>query len=431
MRSIFGCILAVGAVSATIAAFRGPILGEPFMGDEAVWIPAGNYYLGLILKGDFRNSEWIANQLETGGNFNPHLGKVLLALGIRLHPNRAMGDTEYVTVYDWSKAPEGNRAIGRMPSDGLLIRGRESAEVFVVGCIVLILITGILIESEIAGAIAVVLVLGSALIKSLLALAVTDGHYNFFILTGLLGSLGLIRASRTVPFIGYSALMGLSAGLACSVKITGLPVLAFYYCLLLFPIWRVQGLTLRTCLYGPLAAVLTAFGTVYVLNPFFWPFESPEMMLEFPRLYLRTRDAFASMPNDTWGTPPDRLGGIHRYLFRSEFWSSPGEAWAFAAGLMVCGWSLVRGMMRRRLDGIGALMVYFAAQYVFIVFLIQFNWARYYLPTVFSMKLIAAVGVAAPLRWLWIWWRTRSSAGAAGCDEDLITIEDLATRASV
>ena len=243
--------------------------------------------------------------------------------------------------------------------------------------------------------------MSSVTIQHTLALAVTDGHFNFFILAGLLGSFGLVAAHGTRSFIGYSALMGLSAGLACSVKITGLPVVAFFYCLLLPPVWRTQGLNLRTGLYGPLAAILTALVVVYVLNPFFWPFESPSMMLEFPRLYVRTRDAFASMPNDTWGTPPHRLRGIHEYMFSSGFSSVPGELAAFAAGVVVCAWKLMDGLRKKRFDIRGVLLVYFIAHYVFIVSLIQFNWARYYLPLVFSMKLLAAIGVAAPLYWIW------------------------------
>ncbi len=419
--------LAVAAVVATVWIFREPIVREPFMGDEAVWIPSGNYYLGLILKGDFRNADWVANHLETGGNFNPHLGKVLLALGIRWHPNRMAGDTDYATVYDWSKPPEWNRANGHMPSEGLLVRGRESAGVFVAGCAVLLLIAGTLVSGEIAGVLAVALVLASVTIQSLLALAVTDGHYNFFILCGFVSSLGLIRSQRTASFVGYSALMGVSAGLACSVKITGLPVVAFYYCLLLPTLWRAQGLTLRTGLYGPLTAIAAALIVVYTLNPFFWPFESPQMMLEFPRLYVRTREAFAAMPNNTWGTPPDRWGGIHTYLFDSAFWAVPGEVFAFAGGVIVCGWSLVRGLMQRRVDPLGALLIYFVAHYVFIVSLIQFNWARYYLPVVFSMKLLTAVGIAVPLHWAWTWLRPRISTSPANSDEGLIAVEDIVT----
>jgi hypothetical protein len=242
-----------------------------------------------------------------------------------------------------------------------------------------------------------------------LALAVTDSYYNFFIVCALAASLGLVRAKRTSPFVVFSALTGLSAGLACSVKITGLPLIALYYGMLLIPIGIVRGVNWRAVVYGPMAGLLAALVTVYTLNPFFWPFETPRMLLEFPNLYLRTREAFGEVAANTWGTPPDRWGVIHARLFGATFRSIPGETVAFAIGLGWCVWRLVSGLRARRMDPWGAAAVYFAVHYVFIVALIQFDFVRYYVPAAIAMKLVAAIGMAAPVYWLWGRFAAKSS----------------------
>jgi len=402
-RWLVRAALAAGVIAATFAVFHGPVRTEPFMGDETDWISSGNYYTGLVLQGDFRHEAWVANHLGIVGNFNQNLGKVLLGLGVRMHWQRQPGDAEYLALYDWGKSYETNRALGQVPPPGLLLRARESEIIFVAGCAVLLFLAGTLIAGEVCGLVAAAAMLGSRTMQELLALAVTDSYYNFFILAGFMASVGVIRAKRTRSFVVYSALVGLAAGLACSVKITGLPVVALFYGLLLLPIWVARGVTLRTAVYGPLAALATAIFTVYLLNPFFWPFESPRMLLEFPNLFVRTRQAFESVPPEAlgWGTPPERLKLIHERLFLSEYRSVRAEPVAFGIGLLICGWHLVTGFRKRDVNLLGLAFVYFVAQYVFVVALVQFNFARYFLPVMFSMKLVAAIGVAVPLHWVW------------------------------
>jgi len=399
------------AVGSTFWVFYEPVRSEPFMGDETDWISSGNYYTALVINGDFRHEKWVANHLGIVGNFNQQLGKVLLGLGIRLHWQRQPGDTEYIRLYDWGKSYDVNKALGQVPPPGLLLRARESEIVFVAGCAALLFLGGTLVAGELCGALAVAAMLGSRTIQQILALAVTDSYYNFFILAGLVASVGLIRAKQTLSFVGYSALVGLAAGLACSVKITGLPVMALFYGMMLPPIWWAQGFTLRTAIYGPMAALVTAILTVYVLNPFFWPFESPRLLLEFPNLYVRTREAFESVPDKAlgWGTPPERLKLIHERLFFSGYRSVNAEPVAFAAGLIICGCQFVLGLRKREVNLHGLAFVYFAAQYLFVVTLVQFNFARYFLPVMFSMKLLAAVGVAVPAYWLWTRLRRKLS----------------------
>ncbi len=402
-RRLLRAILAAAVVGATFWVFYGPVRHEPFMGDETDWISSGNYYTALVLAGDFRHEKWVANELGIVGNFNQNLGKVLLGLGVRLHWQQQPGDAEYLALYDWGRSYEANRALGQVPPPGLLLRARESEIAFVAGCAGLLFLVGTLIGGELCGVLAAAAMLGSTAVHKLLALAVTDSYYNFFILTGLLASVGLIRATRTRSFVGYSMLVGLAAGLACSVKITGLPLVALFYGLLLPPIWVARGFSLRTTVYGPLAALITAIITVYVLNPFFWPFESPRLLLEFPNLYVRTQQAFESVPAKAlgWGTPPERLRLIHERLFLSGFRSVRAEPAAFAIGFIVCGWGLVQGFRKREVNLPGLAFVYFVAQYAFVVTLVQFNFARYFLPVIFSMKLVAAIGVAVPVYWVW------------------------------
>lgn len=407
-RVAFRLVLAAGLVAYATYNIGQRITKVPFMGDEAEWILAGNYYTDLLVRGDFTHAHWVANHLRDVGNLNPHLGKVLLGLGIRFHPSRQPGDAEYRGQFDWSKSELQNYYEGRAPPMPLLFRARSTTAVFTVACALLLFAIGTLFVNEAAGILAYAFFLSSDFMADLLIRAMTDSYYNFFLLCGLLASYGLVRNASNKQLVAYSALVGLAAALACSVKVTGLPLLAIFY----VPVWLYVTLLrwpgTRVFLLGPVAFGFSSVVPVYVLNPFLWPTESWRMLLEFPRLYIRWHDVLTSVEGEFWGNPPERLGRIHGRLFTSDSMVFPGERIFLALGVVLCLCFLLRAIQKRKAHPLGVLLIYALAQYGFIVALIQFDWRRYYFPTLFSMKLVAAAGAITPVLLLVHYWKSRN-----------------------
>ena len=412
-RLAFRLVLAAGLVAYATYDVGRRITEVPFMGDEATWILAGNYYTDLLVRGEFTHSSWVANHLLDAGNLNPHLGKVLLGLGIRFHPSRQPGDAEYHGQFDWSKSELQNYREGRLPPEPLLLRARSTAAVFTVGCALLLFLIGTLFIHEVAGILAYVLFLSTDFIAHLLVRAMTDSFYNFFLLCGLLASYGIVRNASNKDLVAYSAWVGLAAALACSVKVIGLPVLALFY----VPLWLYVTLPcwpgIRVFLLGPVAFGASAVVPVYVLNPFLWPTESWRMLLEFPRLFTRWKSALTSVQGPFWGDPPERLGRIHHQFFASDSMVFPGERIFLGLGVALCAYFLFRAIRERKAHPLGVLLIYAVAHYGFIVALIQFNWRRYYFPTFMSMKLVAAAGAVVPILLLIQYWKLRGTPAKA------------------
>ena len=409
-------VLATVVVVVAILRADSRIPQVPFHPDEAEWILAGNYYSDLLVRGDFTHSEWVANHLRDVGNLNPQLGKLLLGMGIRMHPNRQPGDAEYRGQYDWGKSQRWNYDNGNVPQVDFLLRAREASSVFAVGCALILFLIGTVFVHEVAGVLAAALFLSTNWMLDHLVRAMTDGYYNFFLLCGLLASAGLVRSHSTRSLAIYSSLMGLAAALACSVKIIGLPLLVLFY----VPAW-LYVTTLRwpgwkAFVIGPVCFGIASVIPVYVLNPFLWPTESWTILVEFPRLFFRWREVLTSVPGERWPDPPGRMSAIHERLIASDSLIVPGERLFIVIGIALCLYLLFRAVRNRRSEALPLLLVYGLAQYGFIAVMLQFNWKRYYLPTLFSMKLLAAAGLIGTALLLIRYWNERPTQEVAESD---------------
>jgi len=243
---------------------------------------------------------------------------------------------------------------------------------------------------------------------------------------------------------------GVLTALACSVKITGLLLgTGFFLGLTGWRFWRAR--TAKKEMVLTLAAFFVCcFGTVYVLNPFFWPswnqmsggevvrelksfshdvstkkivlwhrhdleqasFDYPQLRnlshpVEFPLLFGRwnhelRRHLDAGMAN--WNG--NRLVRLHETLFQLSVPLAPTADDGVAgnrAGLVVNAVAFVLAILT--LAGIyflvlaarsnGAhvvLLVALCVNYALIVLFMGLNWDRYYLPTMISAALVAGVG---------------------------------------
>lgn len=391
-------LLACAALVVWMANYRLAYASERahFMGDESGWIAAAGYYTDLALHGELSRDKWEAADLRIFGGINPNLGKFILGTGLRLHPGREPHDLEFRRLYNFDRGLAWNIEHGRVPQTDTVHRARSVNRTFSVGCVVLLFLGLAYYSNPVVAFLAVYLVLTNDWFTTPLSWALTDAYYNLF-LFGFFASLGLAIASASTRAMVWSCMwLGILGGLACSVKVTGLPLTGFTVLAVLAlrfvmrrDTWRAY--TLAVCVFG-----VTALVVVYALNPFFWPVDGASRLLEFPKLYLRWIGALNTQQDlvQSWPSSHGRFWEIHRVLF-AAFARFPAEWVFFIAGVLYSAQRLVRAVRSRRADIAIVPLAYFLANYIFLLAFLKLNFRRYYLPAEFSVKMLTAIGAFA------------------------------------
>jgi 4-amino-4-deoxy-L-arabinose transferase-like glycosyltransferase len=398
--------------------------------EEPYWITTGFYCTDLVTKGDFSWNEW----KEMDGATNMQLGKLLIGM-----PLRALGKNESYEFYNWGKTPDENQQEGRLPPKDTLLAARKASAVFSIGCCVALFILGASCTNRLIGFIAWALLISNATFLKWGGQARVDSHYMFFLLCLPLTALLLIRSIDKSRFLYFSCLMGAEAGLACSVKITGLPLGMFFFILLLVYIRSIHEIRMRTLMLCLVLFSLTSLAAVYSLNPLFWPsldkIELPLLRDEIP-LFIRDAVVHHNPPRDLEQLK-ERYAQLSHCAHPLEFPAMPGRwdrimegqiaamgsgwksnrykyrafheallfrfctfryEWIFLCiGFIVCASRTLHSVREKRFSLWSIPLLYFLANYLFIFMFMKLNWPRYYLPTLIAGKIVIAVGIYATL----------------------------------
>ncbi len=404
-----------------------------FHGDESGWVSSSYYYTDLLIDRDLTRARWDCHECGPWGSMSPHLGQWLI--GFPLVTDAALGDRRFAAYYAFDKSPDENVAMGRIPPTEMLTRGRRAVAVVGVLCCLLMFAVGYSAAGPAQGLIAAALLLMDPVFLIQATRIMTDAHYNVFLL-------GLLWLLVTAERAGLRAVMlrrplriatasGLIVGLAVSVKVTALFVGGATFLL-------AAGFALppRTWLRSAGAFGLSAMIVLHGLNPTWWIFPrdlSPQLMAsEIGRLYegVRTHTLVMESPEEQFprlsrvGMFPlsllrwqrlvdsqvrpqewkgNRFVTIHKRLFGTHA-GVRGEWIFFVVGLAVA----IRAAARhRRLTASTTetaslgLLLYFIANYVFLVALLRLDWNRYYLPTLVGIHLLSALGIVTVLSSAW------------------------------
>ncbi len=434
-----------------------------FYHDESGWMASGYHYSALLLQHPFDWNEWNNSRYGPWGSMNPQLGKWFIGFPLALY-YRLSGRAPFDGIYDENRSYGENLRNGNIPPPELLNFSRTVSAVFGIACIVLVFIIGDMSFNSMVGALAALLVLANKPFRLAASRAMTDVHFNLFLLLFLLS---LILVQRRNGSSLWRWLGGMFAGCACSIKITGLPICASI--LLVFLIYKrvLDGGRARD-LVRPLASFsVAALMTVYMLNPFFWPSlagfdlkaalhelkaasaekihlsekaripeqyqqQYPQLWnlshpIEFPLLYVRWNRFMAMLSAGQGGAPlkfselwqGSRMVHLNRALFMDyASLSSVGSTVigekpylkypAGAIELALLGLGIASCLRRasvfqslRNPNDCGVPLVNFAANYLFILFLLTVNFDRYYLPAIIGSKLLVAAGAWISLVWIW------------------------------
>lgn len=419
-------LLAV-ALLATVVLYRQARL-TPFDGDETGWISSGVYYTDLLLARDFAWDKWQCRACGPWGGLNMPLGKWAIGAPLKLYYAATPGAVPFMRFYDFERSLAQNQAEGRVPPAAVLAAARLACAAFGVLCCLLLFCLGYWWLNRAAALLAVVLLLLTDGFVQQATRAMTDVHYLTFLLAGGLASGLLLQRADRRGLVAAAILAGLAAGLAAAVKVTGILVGGLVFATLLAYVAALHRLRLRTALRAAALFLVVAIAIVYLLNPFFWPDwqqldatallhdarsllaaavsgqlgaapisqSFPQVghlthIIEFPQMFLRWR-AFmqTQLPIGDWTEP--RLLAIHRSLF-VNLAAFPFEWVLLLIGAAAAGRRVIAAWRRAQTAPALAPLVFFAVNYFFVLFLVQLNWPRYYLPTAVAGKLLVAYGI--------------------------------------
>jgi 4-amino-4-deoxy-L-arabinose transferase-like glycosyltransferase len=419
-----------------------------FSADEAGWISSGYYYTTLAQKRDLDWDKWFCRECQGFGRLNLHVGEFLFGIPMKMEKDSA--SPAFFGFYDVERSYEWNFRAGAVPPPAILIQAREVAAFFGVLCCLMIFAVGFWAYSPWVGLIASGLLLTNSVFLKLSGQAMTDDFYNFFLLSICMALVITAKVHNKKAIFALVCLTGVLTALACSVKITGLLLgTGFFLGLTGWRFWRARAGTKEMAL--TLAAFFVCcFGTVYLLNPFFWPswnqlrgsevvreaksfshdvstkkivlwhrqdlsqatFDYPQLRnlshpVEFPLLFGRwnhelRRHLDAGLAN--WNG--NRLVRLHQTLFQLSVPLGPDPdngSVADVAGLAVNGVAFLLAVLTvagvyflavsARSKGTNVvLLVALCVNYLLIVLFMGLNWDRYYLPTMISVALVAGVG---------------------------------------
>ena len=423
-------VLAIAVVIGSAAVLFPRVGQTAFLSDESGWISSGRHYTNLLWEGDMRRVQWNCPECGGFGDLNMQLGKWLI--GIPLALDEESRQEAFFRFYDTKASYEENLERGLVPPHHTLIYARSACAVFGILCCLLTFIIGCYAGNAFVGTVAAALVSLNPLFIGQATRAITDIHYNFFLLCVCLAVVFFSTASKPKRTWIWVVLCGISAGLACSIKITGLVVGSVSF--LVAGGQRVWfGQSTKKALIPQLAVFCcSALLVIYGLNPYFWP--SPRALynaavfsevkalsseiiaakrfppdvksryphfgtlgwpLQFPRLFLRWNKRMREqerLPSALWHG--NRLLVLSRRILL-EFVSFRGEFVFLISGVVILFWKRLRRLFFIPDKPGLACLQYFFVNYLFILTFMKVNWDRYYLPTVIAGSLIAAFGLYA------------------------------------
>ncbi len=404
-----------------------------FVGDESGWITAAYLHTQALREFDFSPERWEFPEAGLYGNLNPQVGKLMLGVPLSLWHTFYCDAPAFSKLYDFRIDRHANIAAGNLPPRDQLLAAR-----IITACYgVLFLWTAMFVAGRAfgrgAGIATGILIAANETIVLSMSRAMTDAAYQLFSVAVCIPILYYVQAKAPRKEYVFAALAGVLAGLACSVKVTGIVLGGLVLLPLIFlkvrrplPEWR--RVVAAGCAYAVAALI-----TVYALNPFFWPTLStgveadlavaatPSKViwkdlsrvtydrsaieyayprasavmrpLEFPILFLRWNSLLESQLED-FKSPPPTLASYHARLF-GEFALFPGDVLLVLAGCAACVLRIRGAWIGGRLSRCAVPLSFGALNYIFWTATTRVELNRYYLSPLIALQLLAGIGIAA------------------------------------
>lgn len=407
----------------------------PVFGDESGWFAASSREADLVLAGRFEWNLWNANDYGAYGRMNPPLGKLALGLPLRV----GASTPPHAKLWDWSLDEAGNRAVGNVPPQDLLVRGRRIAAAHAALFVVVVCALGWEIGGVGIGLLAAALLCFHPTWREIGSQFLTDMPVNSLLLAMALPAIRWLKRPPRERGFAPLFLMGLLAGAAGAVKPTGI-VLGILFIAATAIVRAIRTREAKGTLVGATMALLLSGASMVALDPWLWPNPTavspkaipgeagivldilrkpdPYVTLErevdrFPSLNALVRPAWIvvrarnwknlvglqkSLPSLQWQGP--RLLELMEWMFL-RFVSFPGEALFMLAGAWFAISATYRGVRDGWSDGAAPPLVFLlftGTALVYTLALVVLPVPRYLLALFALLQLISAFGIVGVLR---------------------------------
>jgi len=409
-----------------------------FHGDEPGWISEGFYYVDLLIKRDFDREKWLNRKARMWGAFNLPLGKYIIGAPITIYSSHYWNGKKYYGFYQWNGGGyEEQKRKGNVPPDEVLFAARRVSAFFGALCAGAVLILGYLVYNVWAGAIASLLLMFNGLYIETATRAMIDIYYNFFMVCFCIVAVWFLQSSSRWRTIILSALFGVIAGLACSVKLTGIIIGSLLFTSLAVYKMFIENKSRSDAANWALAAVVSSLLVIYALNPLFWISfakidvgalvnESRPLYKEVVREGIRKDEMYARYPQFANITKPfDFFNMFFRWKNQNKWQTSwnKGKMWKkskaiefnsdflfrhatirfqwifFLLGLAVFLTKIIKSIKDNQVSPFGVPLFFFLVNYVFLFLTLGVNWGRWYMAIIISGDIIAAVGIYEAVIW--------------------------------
>jgi 4-amino-4-deoxy-L-arabinose transferase-like glycosyltransferase len=315
------------------------------------------------------------------------------------------------TYWDYSVIPPANAARGAVPSNDLLWWSRLPMAVLSIFSTVVLFWFARRCFGHLAAWIFLAAYLFNPFIKDCLSRAMTEPPMVFFLVAAMVLIVASVRAfyGRRLPAaIGWSALAGLSIGLAASAKLNAMAGLVALGLVCVVAVLRPNAWSWPSraayVVAAPALAGVLAFAIFFAINPFLYP--DP-----FGRTSLMIENRVSEMSYQVAITPERAITGWGRVtvpFVRLFDWFAPlrftgAQVLNFALAVVGAVWILllfVRWLRREHEDPAPLVLGAFLGVVALPNLLTPIDWDRYFLWPEFYVTLFFAAGLAITLRGL-------------------------------
>lgn len=377
---------------------------KPLYYDESQWIFVSQKYFSHILKRDFKNPDW-KESFSTFGKNNPKIAQYLMGLTLYLSGELA---TSFNAMYwDWEHDLEWNDAAGNAPPLRTLFYARIVMPFLGAGCGLLFFFMLTRVLHWLPSFLAACFLGSNRLLVIYSARAMQDTPAIFFCLVFLavIFSLPFREAmdKSLLKLLAYSALAGISLGLAVGTKLNNLALVGIFG---LFICWitlfvsparagfRLKRFWRLFC--SSAIGFLLCAGVMVASNPYLYAKQPRHFFKRAKSLYELNRIvkdyAQGDFSQDAFYSYSDKVRCLFYYIFK-QYYPHKAGMWAAVLGLGLVYmfyrfWHSAREGINRETD-----LLFLSLLVVLVIFLANFFWIplcwdRFFLPFLIPLGLL-------------------------------------------
>jgi hypothetical protein len=384
--------------------------------DEVTFIERGKFF-DWYISGDFDRPEW-----QSFESYDvPKFAEFFYGAVIRTYTNKPVilylseisffeDNTEKAGSWRTTETRDKDFFINSLPEDiqskitGILLARKATLIFFTIPLLILFYLIGKKSDSEILGLVFMTLIGTNALFIETMVTAMGDAPLWFFAFIFLFFSYGyskkLSRSKENLNLV----VLGITVGLATSVKLNGL-ILILNFLILNLYLFKNKTLNIVSILKNTFVILFISFTTFFLLNPYLWkhPIQNSLKMIHhrkstisFQQLEVGPENSLLNLNDKVQAVFYQTVSSKSIYTnFKLDknnlIFTIHTDLTMIGIGLYI----LFKQLKEKELNNNKTITIFFLFSLAFITLLnIPLNWDRYYLPFIFLWGFLESVAIS-------------------------------------